>query len=203
MLLSGHGHDATGTTSRWDLGRGHPIRHVGGIGHYPHLGGNALYSTVPAMAKEAVLVRPWNRRKDRSAIERWPAVVVPHVQVLPGGRCSWAIDLNSELVGRITLRNEEEIDGIKVGRIGIYLHPARYGQGIGTAALRQFFTIAPVDMIWLDVAKDNHRAIRCYIKVGFKVVSDTGTSIDMYYTTNRGLNKFLEQGRKLSTDAPH
>ena len=58
-----------------------------------------------------------------------------------------------------------------VGNLGIRVHPAHCGQGIGSAMLR-----AVVDwgfrcglaMFRLDVAASNRRAIRCYEKAGFK-----------------------------------
>jgi RimJ/RimL family protein N-acetyltransferase len=119
------------------------------------------------MAPE-VTVRPWNRRKDRSAIERWPAPSIPEhwMRVLPAGqRQSWAIELRSELVGRLSLREIGLVHN--TARMGIYLHPDRYGQGIGTAAILAFLPLSPVDFLIADVALDNERARRCYDKAGF------------------------------------
>lgn len=142
-----------------------------------------------------VIVRPWHRRKDRRAIERWPATaILPGWGLLPGStsdrRQGWAIDLSGGLlVGRITLR---DIQPPWYARLGIYLHPDYYGQGIGQAALRAFLPIAPVHTIWLDVAAHNARAIRCYEKVGFVVQAINGASIEMCIMTPLGQQDMRE-----------
>lgn len=121
-----------------------------------------------------IVIRPWDRRRDRSAIERWPAAQLPAHWMQPadsedaGQRESWAIVLAGQLVGRITLRAFNPISDM--ARLGIYLHPEFYGQGIGTEALRRFIAIAPVSTIRLDVSADNQRAVRCYRKLGFQAL---------------------------------
>lgn len=120
------------------------------------------------MAPE-VTIQPWDKRRHRSAIERWPAPQLPEhwLRVIPvlGGRQSWAIELAGELAGRISLRGMT--DGFFSATMGIYLRPDLYGQGIGSAAIRAFVPIAPVTFVTADVALDNERARRCYDKAGF------------------------------------
>lgn len=128
------------------------------------------------MAPEVnVNVRPWHRRRDRAAIERWPAADLPQHWTVSepdtGQRESWAIDYAGQLAGRITLRAfaHNELHDRNMARMGIYLRPGLYGQGIGTAALTRFIAISPVGYLRLDVASDNHRAIQCYRRAGFRV----------------------------------
>jgi len=57
-----------------------------------------------------------------------------------------------------------------VGNFGFRIHPAWWGRGLGTSALRQVirWSFEHGIKLWrLDVAASNTRAIRCYEKVGF------------------------------------
>lgn len=125
------------------------------------------------MAPE-VSIRVWNRRSDRSAIERWPRAELPkhwaQIRTEGGQWQSWAIDQAGELVGRLTLRDIRQDQGT----LGIYLRPDKYGQGIGTAALIAFREVSPVRFIVADVANDNERARRCYEKAGFLYLQSLG-----------------------------
>lgn len=129
-----------------------------------------------------VVVRTW-KRSDRSKLARWPEPDLPaHWRKgieSPGQRASWAIDAAGHLVGRITLRGYNPLT--RTARIGIYLHPHWYGQGIGTLALTQFVVMAHcgVDYYRLDVAEDNLRARRCYEKCGFVQVAKYGILVEM------------------------
>lgn len=137
----------------------------------------------------SIAVRPWTRI-DRSRVERWERPDLPAHwltgMVEPGRRESYAIDRGAELVGRITLRGFGVIAvGLEpwhVARIGIYLRPDCYGQGIGTAALQAFLELSQLiglDLLRLDVAIDNERAIRCYEKVGFVRAKQLGSLLEM------------------------
>jgi RimJ/RimL family protein N-acetyltransferase len=87
-------------------------------------------------------------------------------------------DETGELIGSITLRDVSRWR--RMTRLGIHLHPQRLGQGYGTEALRLFldyyFGLAtPQDalgynLLKLDVAAYNKRAVRCYEKLGFRFV---------------------------------
>lgn len=134
-------------------------------------------------------LRPWNRRRDRQQIDRWP----PHIPALPAhwlaapdplpaytNRVSYAVDLLTlspadRMVGRISLRTDD-VAGFpaSIGYVGIALHPGHLGKGIGTEALTRFAEMCRIfglaDTLWLDVAAENIRAIRCYDQSGFVYV---------------------------------
>lgn len=120
-------------------------------------------------------MRAWTRR-DRSAAERWPHSLNPLLAIWSvqkpsyGPRVSWAIDVDGETIGRITLRDVLPSEA----RIGIYLREDRCGAGFGTEALRLFCDLAfaglGFERLRLDVAASNHRALRCYRSGGFREV---------------------------------
>jgi len=91
-------------------------------------------------------------------------------QVDDPGRRWYAIeDLSGHLIGRLSLR---QIVGRESARLGITLAPDYLGQGYGTDAIRTFlvyyFRDLGFEILYLDVAAPNRRAIRCYEKCGFK-----------------------------------
>jgi RimJ/RimL family protein N-acetyltransferase len=132
-------------------------------------------SLVPGAGSSAgasLIVRAWTRR-DRRAIEHWPAPTTParwqEIEPTAGPRFSYAIELGGLLIGRITLRDFEE----DTARLGIYLHPDHIGQGHGTAALKLFLArLWTPSIVRLDVAAGNRRAVRCYEKCGFVPVEE-------------------------------
>lgn len=123
---------------------------------------------------ERVAVRAWHRRRDRSALERWPRPVLPPhwIQAEPatGERLSFAVDLMCErrLVGRISLRSA----AAGTARIGLYVHPEYTSRGYGSEALAIFCGYAFGELglaaLALDVAIDNRRAVRCYETCDFE-----------------------------------
>jgi RimJ/RimL family protein N-acetyltransferase len=131
------------------------------------------------MALPEITIRDWTR-KDRATIAHWPTIDLPAhwVSVTTATpRRSWAICLQSILVGRVTLR-EMSLDE-RSAQLGIYLHPDYLGQGIGTQALLAFMDVAPVRYVYLDVSPDNTRAMRCYEKAGFEAFPGGGAYIRM------------------------
>jgi len=78
-------------------------------------------------------------------------------------------DFAGHLIGRLSLRHIVER---KSARLGITLSPDYLGQGYGTDAIRTFlayyFRELGFEVLYLDVAAPNRRAIRCYEKCGFK-----------------------------------
>ena len=124
-------------------------------------------------------LRPWDRRKDRQAQDRWPADPSPFAQVwriqahnpYPGPRVSWAIRLREDesTIGRVTLR---DIDS-PVARLGIYVAAPWTGRGLGSEALRLLldasFNRMGFEQIALDVAASNQRALKCYMGLGFQL----------------------------------
>jgi RimJ/RimL family protein N-acetyltransferase len=93
---------------------------------------------------------------------------------------------HGRLIGRITLRDIAS----EGARLGIVLEPGFTGQGYGREALaifcRHIFHSVGLAALWLDVASDNQRAIRCYVASGFRVVG----------TTDRGGYGFVEMERR-------
>jgi RimJ/RimL family protein N-acetyltransferase len=148
-------------------------------------------------------IRPWNRRRDRQQIDHWP----PYAPALPAhwltapapvhGECvTYAVDLLSlpadRLVGRITTRS---VEGVAV--LGIALHPAHLGAGLGTEALNLFPQVGRqigLALLRLDVAVENVRAIRCYERVGFVDIGETWCNSYCYRAMARGLWETLIGG---------
>ena len=79
-------------------------------------------------------------------------------------------DEKGSLIGSITLR--EVSRWRKSTRLGIHVHPERLDQGYGTEAMKLFlhyyFNLLGYKLMKLDVAAWNHRAVRCYEKLGFE-----------------------------------
>lgn len=136
---------------------------------------------------EKVLIRPMVR-EDVERMRAWrpftdPLDVLLNGSQHPGDMNIWfceevsdpsrrwyAIeDLAGRLIGRLSLR---QIVGRKSARLGITLAPDYLGQGYGTDAIRTFlayyFQELGFEVLYLDVAAPNRRAIRCYEKCGFK-----------------------------------
>lgn len=88
-------------------------------------------------------------------------------------RRTWAVeDRSGRLIGRISLR---DIDTRKSqARLGITFGAPYTGQGLGTAALALFLDYYFNDMgfqiMVLDVAAPNQRAVRSYERLGFSFV---------------------------------
>jgi RimJ/RimL family protein N-acetyltransferase len=130
----------------------------------------------PYMAASTLVgVRLWTRR-DRSALDLWPRPELPAhwqaTETVVGPRISFAIDAlpATALVGRITLRDLTE----ESARIGIYMHPAHCGQGLGSGALLAFqrhMFREGMTHLTLDVAQDNTRAVRAYLRAGWLVAA--------------------------------
>ncbi len=89
------------------------------------------------------------------------------------GTTPFVIELDGRVVGWIQWSAEEEPD-YRHAAIDIYVDPAVHGGGVGTDAVRtlskHLFTEAGHHRIEIDPAADNHAAIRCYSKVGFRPV---------------------------------
>jgi len=81
-------------------------------------------------------------------------------------------DLGGQLVGLISLYKMEP--KTKTAWVGIYLGYEFIDQGMGTDAmltlLRYYFEEMQFELLFLDVASHNKRAIRCYQKCGFEFI---------------------------------
>ena len=82
-------------------------------------------------------------------------------------------DASGRIVGAIQWEVEDEPDYRHAG-IDMYLHPEVHNRGFGTDAVRtlarHLFDVEGHHRLTIDPAADNHAAIRCYEKVGFKKV---------------------------------
>lgn len=144
-------------------------------------------------------IRPWDRRRDRHQIDRWPtyAPALPiHWTTAPVPtspdveRVSFAVDLLSSLtadrlIGRISLCVADHS-----AVIGIVLHPDHLGIGIGTESLITFADVArarDLVILHLNVAVDNIRAIRCYQRARFVSIGEMWRNGHNYVNMARGL----------------
>lgn len=140
---------------------------------------------------DQIVVRPWQTR-DSAAQDIWTHYSDPfsslwNIPRAPTGfddgdymftrsRYVWAIENRSrQVIGRISLR---EIDLHKrSARLGISLGAQYVSRGLGSAALHLFldYYFGPLEfqVLMLDVAAINRRAVRCYERLGFqKLESD-------------------------------
>lgn len=141
---------------------------------------------------ERVRIRYWQSRDD-VAQRGWPSYSDPlhplwnvprptsvsvYDNLFPGGktytRRVWAIEnIYDILIGRLSLRDIET--QIYRARLGISLAAPYVGQGLGTEAmilfLDYFFGTLGFQIMVLDVATFNERAVRCYEHLGFRSVS--------------------------------
>lgn len=131
------------------------------------------------------------RREDLDEMDNWPRYHEPDLQWanLDLGtswqkeawyrrehhdptRRRFAIVVDGAVVGVLGLRNIDYRRG--VATLGIRLSPAQVGRGYGTEAIKSALSYAfrhlRLRQVDLDVAEDNHRALRCYLKCGFRVV---------------------------------
>lgn len=83
------------------------------------------------------------------------------------------IELDGAVVGAIQFGSEDDAD-YRHANIDIYLDPAAHGRGVGTDAVRTLARHLIRDpghhRVVIDPAADNAAAIRCYSKVGFRLV---------------------------------
>ena len=89
------------------------------------------------------------------------------------GATAYVIELDTRVIGWIQWSAEEEPD-YRFASIDLYLDPAVHGQGHGADAVRtvvrHLITEHGHRRFEIDPAADNHPAIRCYAKVGFRPV---------------------------------
>lgn len=150
------------------------------------------------LATERVRIRPWERR-DYHVMDRWPPFTEPLSLIWnlpqsfsagrqpwdpPSQRWAYAVeDARGTLIGRISLR---EIDRTKrSARLGISFGSPYVSQGLGTEAMALFldayFDQLGFEVMVLDVAAPNVRAVRSYLRLGFRTLGshwrDAGESL--------------------------
>ncbi|MFA5014385.1 MAG: GNAT family N-acetyltransferase [Actinomycetota bacterium] len=87
----------------------------------------------------------------------------------------YTINLNDEMIGSIWIElDENEPDSTY---LGVMIGPEKYlGKGIGTIAIKKAIEKSQnklnFNKVKLNVRKSNERAISCYTKIGFKIISE-------------------------------
>jgi RimJ/RimL family protein N-acetyltransferase len=123
-----------------------------------------------------------------------------------GMRRTWAVDDRSgRLIGRISLR---DIDNRKAhARLGITFGAPYIGRGLGTEALRMFldyyFTELGFQVMLLDVAAPNQRAVRAYERLGFSHMGGDWRQADSRFDRRilddpryAQIHRFFRQGQR-------
>lgn len=89
-------------------------------------------------------------------------------------KCFSVFDEKNEMIGYINLRNIRRI--FRTAKLGIVFNPSVLNKGYGTEAIKllldYYFNRMKMKVMYLDVAKFNKRAIRCYEKNGFKIIRE-------------------------------
>ncbi|MBI3966003.1 MAG: GNAT family N-acetyltransferase [Chloroflexi bacterium] len=131
------------------------------------------------------------RREDADVMSRWPRFVEPELQWAnvtlrtPGEKEAWyrheqsdwsrlrlaITNEDGELIGLMGLRDVDRRGG--TATLGIRMSANHVGTGYGTDAITALLGYAFTEMqllrVNLDVAANNPRAQRCYVKCGFSV----------------------------------
>ncbi|WP_352418758.1 GNAT family N-acetyltransferase [Proteiniborus sp.] len=83
-------------------------------------------------------------------------------------------DEEDKMIGYISIKNIRKL--MKTSRLGIVFDPTILNNGYGSEAimilLEYYFNVMEMKTLYLDVAKFNKRAIRCYEKCGFKKIRE-------------------------------
>lgn len=133
-----------------------------------------------------VVLRPW-QHQDESEVDAWPPYNDPFEPIwnlsrssggswaggfeFGTGRRTWAAENpTGKLIGRISLREVDPKRGS--ARLGVTFGAPFVGRGLGSEAiavfLDMFYGELGFDLMMLDVAGPNRRAVRCYERLGFR-----------------------------------
>jgi len=155
----------------------------------PQASNESMLSSLPVRA-ERYTVRHWSRR-DVDTLACWPSYAFPYeafnfsfrgqdgktldevYRTREKNPCMMALVVDHDEQSTIGYCAPHQIDWVKghVGNIGLRIHPAWCGKGVGTCVLREisrWCLTSGLRRVSLDVAASNTRAIRCYEKVGFE-----------------------------------
>ena len=146
-----------------------------------------MLDILPLEKSEAVNIVEWNLNQNADFLEQWagrgykfPITQDQIIDRISASELSdfkiYKIILDNIVIGTIELGSIDEV--IKTAVIRRFLlDPNLAGKGYGTRSLRKFVDIAFKDFglstIKLTVFDFNKRALRCYEKVGFNIVSKT------------------------------
>lgn len=140
----------------------------------------------PVLESERLRLRPGDpadvpvlrRIREEPSVRRWwndPAEPDEIERDLrgQGGDCLLVIEAGGEVIGGIQYYEESDPDYRHAG-IDVFLGAAGQGRGLGTEAVRLLagFLVGELGhhRLVIDPAADNHAAINCYRKVGFRPV---------------------------------
>lgn len=166
-----------------------------------------------------MLLRPW-QHQDELAVDAWPPYNDPLEPIwnlsrssngswadgfeFGSARRTWAVESpDGRLMGRISLREIDSKHGS--ARLGVTFGAPFVGKGLGTESiamfLDMFFGELGFDLMLLDVAGPNRRAVRCYERLGFRYVGSdwrcSGRAFDRHLLDNRNyahLRRYFRQG---------
>ena len=166
-----------------------------------------------------MVIRTWQQHDDSRA-DAWPPYHDPLESIwnLPrqgsgpwgsglefsAARRTWAVDdLAGRLMGRISLREVDQRQSS--ARLGVTFGAPYVGRGLGSEAMMLFldyyFSDLGFELMLLDVAGANQRAVRCYERLGFTAVGNdwrcTGSSFDHRLLDEqryRHIRQFFRQG---------
>jgi len=114
-----------------------------------------------------------------------------------GKKCYGILDENKRVIGYLAIKDIKKFR--KHAKLGIVFDPNYLNRGYGTEAIRvfldYFFYQLNMKTMYLDVARHNKRAIRCYEKCGFQRFKDyveklEDQNIDIF--DDEGLNKLRD-----------
>ena len=119
-------------------------------------------------------------------------------------KCYGILNGEGEVIGYLTIKDIRKIR--KSAVLGIVFDPNHLNQGYGTETilvfLKYFFNKLKMKTMYLDVARFNKRAIRCYEKCGFGIISEYKEKWDNYdidiftdLTIEEAKHFTLERGR--------
>lgn len=97
-------------------------------------------------------------------------------------RCFVVLDNNDQAIGYLTIKDIKKIK--KCATLGIVFDPNHVSKGYGTETIRvflnYFFNDLNMRTMFLEVAKYNKRAIKCYEKCGFKIIDEYKEKLDTH-----------------------
>jgi len=144
-----------------------------------------MLKILPLEKADAVCIVKWNDKTTPDFLLQWAgggyeyAISVKQISDRIEAMASseykiYKIVFEDNMIGTIEIINIDTEN--KTAKIGRYLlNPELTGRGYGSEALGKFVSIAFNDIflrkVWLSVFDFNKSAIRCYEKVGFKIVS--------------------------------
>ena len=143
-----------------------------------------MLKILPLEKPDAMHIMAWNDNRSSDFLYQWagrgytyPLSEKQIIDRIDLGAISnhrlYKILLEEDMIGTFELMNiDPHTKSAKVGRY--LINPRLAGKGYGTKALEALVSVAFNDLhlkrVWLSVFEFNQPAIRCYEKVGFKMV---------------------------------